>query len=89
MSDLISKSALLEEMKRMQMDIVAKATAIKTINWQPTVEAKPVVHGRWIGIEDDEMNDVSFVCSVCDLENEEKTDFCPNCGADMRGKKND
>ena len=44
MSDLISRSALLEEMKRMQMDIVAKATAIKTINQQPTVEAKPVVH---------------------------------------------
>lgn len=27
-----------------------------------------------------------FTCSVCGRENEYKTDFCPHCGADMKGE---
>ena len=37
MSDLISREALLEEIKRYQMDIVSKATAMKVIRNAPAV----------------------------------------------------
>ena len=45
-----------------------------------------VVKGKWIPTENEEMEIDGYFCSVCDLpmETEEKTDFCPNCGADMR-----
>lgn len=43
MSDLISRSALLDEIKDYQMDVVAKATAMYVIRNQPTVDAIPVV----------------------------------------------
>ena len=49
----------------------------------PTIDAVPVVHGRWITTEYD-----SVKCSICG-SNEDVwwadtgTNFCPNCGAKM------
>lgn len=53
------------------------------IDNQPTVEAKPVIHGEWERIL------YSFVggyrCSCCGWKSLEKhLNFCPDCGADMR-----
>ena len=50
----------------------------------PTVEAKPVVHGEWI----DELGLLfpEFRCSKCKKIHDNTTNFCPNCGADMRKK---
>lgn len=49
--ELISKEALLEEIKCYQMDIVSKATAMKVIRNAPSVDAVQVVHckdcGHW------------------------------------------
>ena len=41
--------------------------------------------GKWIATENEEMNIAGYYCSCCDLpmETEEKTDYCPNCGAKM------
>ena len=47
MSDLISRSRLIEEIKRYQMDIVSKATAMKVIRNAPTV-TDTNVGGKWI-----------------------------------------
>ena len=51
----------------------------------PSVDAVPVVHGRWIYHDDDWMPWVSCSeCGVCtDIAN--KTPYCPNCGAKMDG----
>lgn len=57
----------------------------------PTVDAKPVVHGRWIHtvIEDDWGGTFhKWTCTNCDFStghNPNGTNYCPNCGADMRG----
>ena len=52
----------------------------------PTIEAKPVVHGEW-----DFIGDYDSRCSVCGEEYcigpNEDYNFCPNCGADMRERK--
>ena len=51
----------------------------------PTVDAEPVRHGRWN----------RGVCSECnfDWRNIAPTasvmDYCPNCGANMKGKQNE
>jgi len=54
----------------------------------PAVDVAPVVHGKWIVSEDD--NNV-FGCSECHhfiflAKGSAKQNFCPNCGADMRGE---
>lgn len=58
------------------------------IDEAPTVEAKPVVHGSW----ETEFTALLVVyrCSECNCATAlGQTNFCPNCGADMRGGKNE
>ena len=59
----------------------------------PTVDAVEVVHGEWVQIGYDKAMD-RISCSVCKeswniLDNNTETfNYCPNCGADMRGDGN-
>lgn len=56
----------------------------KRIELAPTVDAVPVVHGRW---EQGDFYDYGDVCSVCDWDSEInncKWSYCPNCGSAMR-----
>ena len=51
----------------------------------PTVDAVEVVHGRWIDARE---YCGDFMCSKCDaLYGTNKFNYCPNCGADMRGEE--
>lgn len=45
--------------------------------------------GHWIAVENEEMETVGYYCSECDLpmETEQRTNFCPNCGAKMQEVK--
>ena len=53
----------------------------------PTIEAEPVKRGEWIE------KYCSWYCSECGKSGykgyipAKPSDFCPNCGADMRGEK--
>ena len=57
----------------------------------PTIEAKPVVHGRWIGKPI--CGNDNCRCSECgswhnihaNLRGEVMQKYCPNCGAKMDG----
>lgn len=104
MSDLISRSALIEAITDVEvawdMDgnytTYDATTIVDIIQEQPTVEAKPVVHGEWIEEWDREHFFSSCICSNCgkgtcrdSLMKWVKGAFCQNCGADMRGKKNE
>lgn len=93
MSDLISRSALIE--KAWDADTSAgyvQVVDVGDILEAPAVDAVEVVHGRW----------ENAVCGSCgfdlrcltdgenDLEQwvwDEGFDYCPNCGADMRERK--
>lgn len=67
------------------------ATAMDEVEAAPTVDAVPVVHGRWEIITDDYDCEM-MCCSVCRSEfydgDNDTVDclhnYCPNCGADMR-----
>ena len=59
--------------------------AYGAIDTMRPADVRPVVRGEWIN------EDVDFVCSVCGHDaytegdyRQVRTDFCPNCGADMR-----
>ena len=47
---------------------------------QPTVEARPVIHGHWI---EKKMPFDYVMCSACEIGVPFETDYCPSCGAKM------
>ena len=54
----------------------------KEIENAPTVDARPVVHGRWKTT--DTLLGRCCVCSVCGSCPTMEYRYCPYCGADMR-----
>lgn len=60
------------------------------IDEQLTVDAVPVVHGRWELVEYQTSPfgvDQEYQCSICGIpaDYENITRYCPNCGAKMDG----
>ena len=62
----------------------------------PTVDVKPVVRGKWTNkVKKEYMRQMDFWhCTNCGEDVEVPTclgdplyNFCPNCGADMRGER--
>lgn len=62
--------------------------ALGQLCMQPAADVVPVVHARWVQIDDD-----VFACSHCRADwvfseatpEEMKLDYCPQCGAIMDG----
>lgn len=96
---LIDADALLEEGIRFSyaynddgIVLIPMGEVRKSIKNAPTIEAEPVRHGEWIGLEYDGFADGCPVydlweCSECHIEHEGEedtlTDYCPHCGAKM------
>ena len=97
MSDLISRQAL-------KLDFIAKFCGFGVelscdqqqaiallIDEQPSIEAEPVKHGRWITTiytttskRNRIISNNKFNCSECGCGNGRKqSNYCPNCGAKM------
>ena len=56
------------------------------VECEPTVDAKPVVYGKWL--HGDMPTYGGWKCSKCKNNTVEyKPDYCPNCGATMTHKK--
>ena len=74
---------------------------MQAIDEQPTADVRENVRGEWIHkYTHESLHDRTGIwCSACGrdaLQDSEgyyiedcETDFCPNCGADMRGEKNE
>ena len=68
--------------------------AKKIIEEAPTIEATPVVHGRWMPTyhtyynRDGECRIADeWHCSKCEIYSRNEWHYCPNCGAKMDGEK--
>lgn len=63
----------------------------KEVQDAPTVDAVERKKGNWVGIDDEPCE--TFECDRCGFVLEDWIqgafyNFCPNCGADMRGEAN-
>ncbi len=66
----------------------AYAGVLEAIENAPTIDAEPVVHGRWIKKCDS--TELKLICNFCgydyieaDPDCTERHDYCPHCGAKM------
>ena len=64
----------------------------RTINNAPTVDAVEVVHGKWTpnfeyDFDRGEHRLTGYHCDKCGIWTLKKSNYCPNCGAKMRGNE--
>lgn len=90
MSDLISRKQaiqrMIEEVETSKKNAIHINEIKRLLQDVDAIESVPVVHGEWIlrhiGVGH------MWECSVChkrpDIYVKNDTNFCPNCGADMR-----
>lgn len=57
-------------------------TILDLVDSIPTVDAVPVVHGRWMPFHSEAAGDIQY-CSACEIGFDAKMDYCPHCGAKM------
>ena len=81
----ISADAFIEYANK-NLDICA-SDLIYMINEQPTAEVVEVVHGEWIPTGGETLFLREFRCNRCKSRQLGNTNYCPNCGAKMDGKK--
>lgn len=96
MSDLIRRSDAVEVVKKMLGDLGEKvAVEINCLTGYVPTADRP--HGEWEEIEDDDWSGGGkWVCTNCEYGYSfgayfevDKFNFCPNCGADMRGEEHE
>lgn len=62
-----------------------KEVEFKTADGKTIIYSK-IVHGEWIDTDPSQPLDPRVTCSICgNTEVLFKGNFCPNCGADMKG----
>ena len=83
---LIDADAFLERMSRTDRFF----GVVFDINDAPTVDAVPVVHGRWLTWEEQfpgrtprKKSGLGVFCSACHNHADNMFNYCPNCGAKM------
>lgn len=72
-----------EELKGVSVAYLLMNLMTCYIDNAPTIDVEPVRYGRWI----DHPLTKYPICSVCGCKALAKYNYCPNCGADMRGNK--
>jgi hypothetical protein len=95
--DLISRQSVITMLNKIE-NAVEDGEGYQFNEWVgyvkelPTEEVQPIVHGKWY---DKKMTIKGahglaygrWGCSVCKRKFPQKSNYCPNCGADMRGEE--
>ena len=80
-SDLIYR----EDAKDYARHAMAKGlNVLEYLDEVPAADFRPVVRGEWTLFGRRGIYGVMYECSACHAKYDGITNFCPNCGADMR-----
>lgn len=67
-------------------DTWSSSAVLLAIDSRPTIEARPVVRGRWVDLGRNYYTVVSQ-CSECGAKYDFRSPYCPNCGAETRERR--
>ena len=80
--DCISREAAIELLKMALDDDWEPEYAADRLSDIPAADVRPVRRGKWIDHQEDRW--IYAKCSECETVHDVRSNFCPNCGADMR-----
>ena len=83
---LIDADALTDKFWKDECRTQTRRDFVAMVNYAPTIDATPVVRGRFVYVRDDELTD-HYECSVCHglIPSEYiHWNYCPHCGAKMK-----
>ena len=89
----IANITLSEEQLREAVEKAKNEVVRVLLDERPTADVRKNVRGEWI--EHKRAEEVegylisNYECSCCHTWERINSDYCPNCGADMRGERND
>lgn len=92
MDGYISREALMDMLLEQQkksnnFDAIGKIIDIRRIAAKiPTADVVEVRHGEW---QSRYKKKYKYRCSLCNGDSDLCSDYCPNCGAKMDGKRKD
>lgn len=79
-----------ENTEREREENIGEIVTLEDFDRQPTEDVVKITHGQWqkhyksgTTVSD------GFVSSCCDMWNERKTPYCPNCGAKMNKREDE
>ena len=90
MTDYISREAAIKRFNFAVLDClgmdptIRAGDIIKALESIPADDVRPVVRGKWQSWEQDKPPCKWYSCDYCGFHALSKSNFCPNCGADMR-----
>lgn len=95
MSRYIDADILSDALRRLTLGETDAARATMKITHyvsrMPTADVRENVRGEWLHDEVTMNGNTVYTpnakCSICDCYVFQESNFCPNCGADMRGDK--
>ena len=100
--NLIDRDALIASIPKTNVDIFENCRNCTTLcDWQvkelidkmPTIDAVEVKHGEWIEVHDwlqiPQEESGTYRCSACGQVMKYPWNYCPNCGARMKGEETD
>lgn len=93
MADLILRAAAMGAFMGKPSEYYHTSYIVGELNCVPAVDAVPVVHARWIEVDEGD-GDYTYDCSVCggkwwlaaDTPEANGMKYCPYCGAKMDGE---
>lgn len=89
MAEYVDRTAVAQAMIE-QYELVSPDDIRETVARVPAADVRENVHGKWI---DDGFlgRKTCFICGkwIANNTGTAELNYCPNCGADMRGGKND
>lgn len=69
-----------------EISYLMAAKVLLKVSDAPAADVAPVQHGRWVThYRSGTTVAEGYVSTCCDMWNNRKSDFCPNCGARMDG----
>ena len=93
MSDYISRQMAIDDVLNLKCEtrVSWKDAVIDSLEDLPSADVRENVRGEWSLVTDRYGVNGEYVwkCSACSEMTICKGDFCPNCGADMRGDNHD